>query len=563
MSKSDDNNDFPDRPSFLGGGSAEKFQTSGQNPNLDEQRYALHVDPGFNDQSEYSQVGGKRNTNQPYPPSGQQNQDLNQGGQPPYGQSPYDNQNAYPSPDGQSYNQPYGDQYGQSGQNYSGEAGYQQEYDQNQYGTQPGGQEQYGGYGQDYSAYGNTDYSNSDYANAGYQQGYDQSYAYPDANNPNAGYGEQGDVGDTSFLHNEYPDEEFPQQPARKSKLPKRLAGVALLVVIGAGLGYAYKTGMFPMGTNSRVAGDGPVFIPRDSSPIKERPSEPGGKTFPEGKKAIYGRLEGDDNNASKSQERLESREEKVIETSNSNQDNSSVPGITVGSTPPPAQNRGQESGGDGVQTVKTFQVRPDGSIVNNNVPGISVGGFPTAPKQNNRIGITSHAFNAGNDSSQDSSNTQASRERSDNNIGSGIQPIRAKSRDRIPPAPQVTERSEPDQRIASLPQRQQRPEPAPVRPEPVSPPQQNIGGGIGYAIQVAARRDEGDALAAFADIQQKYPNVLSSYGPLIQRADLTAQGKGVWYRLRIGPMDSKSAASDVCQQLKSRGHGACFVSKL
>lgn len=560
MSKSDDNNDFPDRPSFLGGRSAEELQTSGQNPNLDEQRYALHVDPGFKDQSEYSQVGGKRNTNQPYPPSGQQPQDYGQGGQSPYGQSPYDGQSAYPSQDGQNYGQGYGDQYGQG---YQGDAAYQQGqgYDQSQYGSQDQygyGNEQGAGYGQDYSAYGNTDYGNS---TAGYQQGYEQSYAYPDANNPNAGYGEQGEVGDTSFLHNEYPDEEFQQQEPKKSKLPKRLAGVALLVVIGAGLGYAYKQGMFPMGTSSRVAGDGPVYIPRDSSPIKERPSEPGGKAFPEGKKAIYGRLEGNDGNASKSQERLESREEKVIETSNnSTQDNSSVPGITVGSTiQPTPKAQEQESSAGGVQTVKTFQVRPDGSIVNNNVPGISVGGFPSAPKRPSGIGITAQAFDSARNEPQSSSESQSSQNSETNSIGSGIEPIRAKSRDRIPPAPQVNEppqQQQQERQVASLPERQ-------VQPEPVSPPQANIGGGDGYAIQVAARRDEGDALAAFADIQQKYPNVLSSYRPLIQRADLSAQGKGIWYRLRIGPMDSKSAASDVCQQLKSRGHGACFVSKL
>jgi len=44
----------------------------------------------------------------------------------------------------------------------------------------------------------------------------------------------------------------------------------------------------------------------------------------------------------------------------------------------------------------------------------------------------------------------------------------------------------------------------------------------------------------------------------MVQKADLGA--KGVWYRLRIGPIVDKTAAAKLCGQLKSQGHPDCLV---
>jgi len=79
------------------------------------------------------------------------------------------------------------------------------------------------------------------------------------------------------------------------------------------------------------------------------------------------------------------------------------------------------------------------------------------------------------------------------------------------------------------------------------------------YVVQISARRSQQDALAAFSGLQAKYNDVLSGYRPLIQKADLGA--KGVYYRLRVGPMASKETASSVCGQLKAKGLSSCFVS--
>jgi cell division septation protein DedD len=79
------------------------------------------------------------------------------------------------------------------------------------------------------------------------------------------------------------------------------------------------------------------------------------------------------------------------------------------------------------------------------------------------------------------------------------------------------------------------------------------------YVVQVGSKKNQTEALASFADMQQKYPTLLASYRPMVQKADLGA--KGVWYRLRIGPIADKAAAAKLCTQLKSQGLPDCLVT--
>jgi cell division protein FtsN len=58
--------------------------------------------------------------------------------------------------------------------------------------------------------------------------------------------------------------------------------------------------------------------------------------------------------------------------------------------------------------------------------------------------------------------------------------------------------------------------------------------------------------------MQQKYPSLLAAYRPMVRKADLGS--KGVWYRLQIGPMNSKTTASKLCTDLKSQGLPDCLV---
>lgn len=80
------------------------------------------------------------------------------------------------------------------------------------------------------------------------------------------------------------------------------------------------------------------------------------------------------------------------------------------------------------------------------------------------------------------------------------------------------------------------------------------------FVVQISARRTQPDALAAFSGLQSRYGDVLTGYRPLIQRADLGT--KGIFYRLRVGPMASKESALAVCNKLKSKGLKGCFATR-
>lgn len=91
-------------------------------------------------------------------------------------------------------------------------------------------------------------------------------------------------------------------------------------------------------------------------------------------------------------------------------------------------------------------------------------------------------------------------------------------------------------------------------RPAAVAPP-----GAPGYLVQVTAGQDQGEALRAFGKLQQLYPNLLGGYLPNIQKVNLGP--KGVWYRVRVGPMGRRTAAVGFCRQLKAVG-ADCMIRR-
>ncbi|MGH6824253.1 type VI secretion system-associated protein TagO [Methyloceanibacter sp.] len=98
-------------------------------------------------------------------------------------------------------------------------------------------------------------------------------------------------------------------------------------------------------------------------------------------------------------------------------------------------------------------------------------------------------------------------------------------------------------------------PNSAPLQAQPPSTQAEAVAG---YVIQVDSKESQTQALLAFADMAQKYPTLLAPYRPMVQKADLGA--KGIWYRLRIGPVSDKETALRLCTQLKSQGHPNCLV---
>jgi cell division septation protein DedD len=374
---------------------------------------------------------------------------------------------------------------------------------------------------------------------------------------------EQGRRSTQGFYEGERPDADFlddgqtpdaaiaAAQTGRKMTMRSRsmfMVGSALLgaVALGGALAFAYKQ------SGGAMNGE-PPLVQADSRPVKEAPDQPGGKEFPHKNKLIYDRLENGDK--PEAEHIVPRQEDVVMPAMPASTDTAGLPvaGMQVATAPQTTQavDAGAIPGAvatvddpeGGPRRVKTLVVRPDGSVMQPAVPGIAAEPAPApaaAPQQVARAEavpaapapIQAHlaAAPAGQPAAQ---------------------PAPAQA---VAPAPAAAD----PQQVASIPPAKPKPvkaavaaeDPAPKAAAPKTPSQ--------FVVQVGSKQNQTEALATFADMQQKYPTLLANYRPMVQKADLGT--KGVWYRLRIGPIVDKTAASKLCTQLKSQGLNDCLV---
>ena len=97
-----------------------------------------------------------------------------------------------------------------------------------------------------------------------------------------------------------------------------------------------------------------------------------------------------------------------------------------------------------------------------------------------------------------------------------------------------------------------------PLAPSPAPTQQQAPVSDGRYLIQLASFRSQDEAQAEFDKLKQRHPSLIGDYASLIQQADLGT--RGVYYRLRIGPIDSKQGASKLCNSLIAAGEKDCLV---
>ncbi len=289
------------------------------------------------------------------------------------------------------------------------------------------------------------------------------------------------------------------------------MVGSSLLGALALGGALAAALQYWPGGGSS---GDAPV-ITADATPVKEVPDQPGGKEFPHKNKLIYDRLTNGDTPQS---ERLVPRQENVA-----------VPalpqaGATAGLPAPvattdltnPATTQslpGAEGEEGGPRKVKTLVVRPDGSVEAPAAAGAvdqAAGGAVAAANQ--AVGAAAAQAN--------------------NAVGQAANAMP------VPP-------------LQAAPQQVAAADPAAAAPAAAATDAK-------YVVQLGSNKSQTEALASFADAQQKHPSLLGNYQPIVRKTDLG--DKGIWYRLQVGPMADKSAAYKLCGDLKSQGHGDCLV---
>ncbi len=309
------------------------------------------------------------------------------------------------------------------------------------------------------------------------------------------------------------------------------MVGSALLgaIALGGALAFAYKQ------SGGGLSNETPPLVQADNRPVKELPDQPGGKEFPHKNKLIYDRLQNGDGPES---ERLVPRQENVaVPALPPSTETAGMPApvaTTDLATPPTTQAVGAgepiavaaddaSMPDGGPRKVKTMVVRPDGSVMMPPEPAAeATAATPAAPEAVAAAAVPSSP------AAPAAAAPQAA-EAAPQEVAALQAPP--------PPAPKSAAKPAPQQTAA-------------VAPAAAAPSK--------YVVQVGSKKNQTDALASFADMQQKYPSLLGSYRPIVQKADLGA--KGVWYRLRIGPIADKTAANKLCGQLKSQGLPDCLV---
>jgi len=357
---------------------------------------------------------------------------------------------------------------------------------------------------------------------------------------------EPGQEGDAEFLSGE-PGTDIAEPKERKGrKILMAASGLIGIMALGGALAFAYK-----IGGESDIASTGkPPLIQADNTPVKIAPAKPGGKQFPHKNKKIYERLQGEN---SQVVERLVPRQESVA-----------VAATAALGTPKTAEANipaRAPSPTGAPRKVKTLTVRPDGTIES------------ATPRQKVVKAPEPVAAGIAMKFPQSASTQPAATAPAPSPVLKApvsAPPVAAapapKNLGVVAPPPAAPVKSAP-QHTASLQrapasappplQKPQVPAPAPQRAAPRLAPAP-VASSSEYVVQVAARKSQTDALAAFADIQQKYPQLLSGYRPIIKKADLGS--KGVWYRLNVGPVESKKVASSLCGSLKGAGMRSCII---
>ena len=78
------------------------------------------------------------------------------------------------------------------------------------------------------------------------------------------------------------------------------------------------------------------------------------------------------------------------------------------------------------------------------------------------------------------------------------------------------------------------------------------------YLIQIAALRSEDAALDEWNRVSGNHPTLLGGFRPLIVQADLGE--RGIFYRLRAGPLANRSDAEQLCSALAAENVGCLVV---
>jgi len=344
------------------------------------------------------------------------------------------------------------------------------------------------------------------------------------------------------------------------------LASLLGVGVLAGGVIYAYRQGVQESSPTTL-----PVIV-AGTKAIKEEPVNPGGVKIPNQNKLIYDRILGEETDIA---ERIVSREEKVVSFSQQ-------PATTIISKSSPSADTPGSQGDNASSTagVRTNPATGSSGVAEDQLAKKLAESLPKPQSPPDSLtavignGTTSETLKLPPNIQEQTSAAQGGIVRLDTEtVTPPSVPAAPSSASESLAIAKLVEDSigatpKPEVKVKVPPVLPRRKPPAPTlaptrivstTPQATTPPATAARSTSGnFVIQIAAFRSREEALSRFATLKRRHGKLLGPYTSFVQRADLGDQG--IYYRLRLGPIDGKDRASSLCRSLLSAGEKDCLV---
>jgi len=283
------------------------------------------------------------------------------------------------------------------------------------------------------------------------------------------------------------------------------------------------------------MIGDAESDVPivrADDGPVKVRPETPGGLQVPDRDKLVYNRIQGSgvDPEPSPTVERLLPPPETPVlnpdlsspvsspAVSSSASAATDTPSVSQPVAPVPA-----------ARVPEAVPATTPGTAITMTTPVAATDGIPVPPAKPKHVDETPRVADVKN----------------------AVEPVAAPP---APPAPLIKNAYSPPAPVKSATtdmktgtRSMQKPKVTPATAAATKPPATTT-----YQVQLAAARSEAAARGEWDKLRRKNLDLLGNLGLNITRADL-GTSKGIFYRLRAGPLASVAAARTLCSALAKR----------
>lgn len=325
--------------------------------------------------------------------------------------------------------------------------------------------------------------------------------------------------------YDEHEDDEDYEEAPRKTRYGLIAASLIAAIAMGGGLAYAYKMFVAPRAQLASTQ-----VVKNSASPVKVKPSDPGGTKFANADSKMMEQLSGSTDGSSDGGP-------KAVRTMTIERDGSVQNGAPPSSSPLSAIAPQQQQASPAVLPRAA------------SVPGLMIDGIPPprqqAPAQSPAPQTAPPAQQAARPAPKIIAAAPPAAAYPDDPQTADASALPAAS------APPAAKKVPPKKvAVAGGPT---------VAPSAVGGPKGANGFVAVLASVPASGSSRNQAMQQFADLQQKFSGILGSKAPDIVEAKLP---NGVYHRLVVGPPASRDSATSVCTQLKASGYTAdCWVT--